>query len=81
MRSVGGARPIARCAARAAAAMREIGGSPMAARAAAAQRVKVGHRAVVSLRICHAHTRRRTSAIGVATIAHNANAIAIAACP
>jgi hypothetical protein len=53
----------------------------MAARAAAAQRVKVGHRAVVSLRICHAHTRRRTSAIGVASIAHNANAIAIAACP
>jgi hypothetical protein len=79
VRSVGGARPIACWAARAAAAMRAIGGANVE-RLASAQRVKVGHR-VASLLIRHAQTRRRTAPTDMPMSDHSANASAIAACP
>jgi len=77
----GGARPIALCAARAAAATSDKLVSPIASRAARAQRSSAGQRADDSCVIRDAQTRRRTSAIGSPTIAHSASAIAIAAWP
>jgi len=76
-RRLGGARPIAICAAREAAVFGDVAVSP---HADLAQHRRVGQR-VESLVIGHAHTRRRTAAIGSLRMAHSANAIAIAACP
>ena len=76
-RRLGGARPIAICASRAAIVFSE---ASVSLRTDLAQRRNVGHR-VESWLIVHAHTRRRTAATGSCRIAHNVNAIAIAACP
>lgn len=76
-RRLGGARPIAICASRAATDFSEASAS---LRTDLAQRRNVGHR-VESWLIVHAHTRRRTSAMDLSRIAHKVNAIAIAACP
>ena len=81
LRSDGGARPIAICAARAAAAISDRLASPSAPRAARAQRSSAGHRVAASNVVDQAQTRRRTSATGSRAMAHNVNAIAIAAWP
>jgi hypothetical protein len=81
VRSDGGARPIAICVARAAAAINDRLGAPSARRAASAHRVKVGHRVTDSVVMGHAQTWRRTAATGCRAIAHSVSAIAIAAWP
>jgi LPS export ABC transporter permease LptG len=78
LRSDGGARPIAICPARAAAAISDRLASPSAPRAARAQRWSVGHRVTSSTVVDQAQTRRRTSATGSRAMAHSVNAIAIA---
>lgn len=81
VRSDGGARPIAICATRAAAAINDRLVSPKERRAARAQRSSVGHRVMASSVIGQAQTRFRTVTTGSRAIAHSVSARAIAAWP